>query len=129
LWAAQPAGTRADRHARESLTMSQDAPLDGPLVLTGALTLQSMETVHARLMGLADREHLAIDCSDGTEVDVSLVQLILAARNSARQAGRTVTLTQPAAGALLDTLERGGFLNPCAEKSDAERMFWLEAGS
>ncbi len=109
--------------------MSQDVPPADPLVLTGALTLQTMEAVHAQLMGLADRDHVAIDCSEATEVDVSLVQLILAARSAARQSDRTLTLMQPAAGALLDTLERGGFLHLCTEKPDADQKFWLGAGS
>lgn len=109
--------------------MAQDVPPAEPLVLTGALTLQTMEAVHARLIGLADQERVAIDCSEATEVDVSFVQLLLAARGTALESGRTVTLTQPASGALLDTIERGGFLNTCAEKSSADWMFWLEAGS
>jgi anti-anti-sigma regulatory factor len=109
--------------------MPRDPQPNEPLSLTGALTLQAVEAIQASLMRLSDRDHLAIDCRAATEVDVSVVQLILSARDSARQAGRSVTLTHPAEGALLDTLQRGGFLTTGAQQPDAEQDFWLKAGS
>ncbi|HET6605970.1 MAG TPA: STAS domain-containing protein [Rhodopila sp.] len=109
--------------------MPQDPKPNQPLMLTGALTLQAVEAIHASLMRLSDRDHLAIDCRAATEVDLSVVQLILSARTSARQTGRSVTLAYPAEGALLDTLKRGGFLTPGVQKPDAEQDFWLKAGS
>jgi anti-anti-sigma regulatory factor len=101
----------------------------GHIVLKGPVTLQAVEAIHAQFLALENRPAIVIDCSAATEVDVSLVQLILAARASAQRAGRSVTLAKPAGGALLQTLERGGFLS--AEHDDARdhHGFWLGSRS
>ncbi len=101
----------------------------GEVVVTGIVTLQTVESIHTQLLALEDRSVVTIDCSAATEVDVSLVQLILAARTTAQQTGRAVVLAQPADGALLETLERGGFLSASPDEPVDLRRFWLEAGS
>jgi anti-anti-sigma regulatory factor len=95
----------------------------GRIVLKGPVTLQAVEAIHGQFLALEDRPAITVDCSAATEVDVSLVQLILAARASALASGRSVALAKPADGALLDTLERGGFL------SSAHDEFWLGSRS
>jgi ABC-type transporter Mla MlaB component len=107
--------------------MAGNVPAEGRLVLTGAVTLQSAETIHAQILGMAGQAVVEIDCSGATEVDLSLVQLVLAARVSARKSGRTVTLSQPATGALLETLQRGGFLGAAADQPNSDQAFWLQA--
>jgi ABC-type transporter Mla MlaB component len=107
--------------------MTGNVPVEDRLVLTGAVTLQSAEAVHAQILEMAGQPVIEIDCSGATEVDLSLVQLILAARVSARNSGRTVTLTQPATGALLETLQRGGFLGPAMDQPNSDQDFWLQA--
>jgi ABC-type transporter Mla MlaB component len=101
----------------------------GHIVLKGSVTLQAVEAIHAQFLALDDRPAITIDCSAATEVDVSLVQLILAARASAQRAGRSVTLAKPAAGALLDTLRRGGFLSAMHDNVRDHHDFWLGSRS
>jgi ABC-type transporter Mla MlaB component len=111
----------------KGLQMSRKVPIEGRLILAGEITLQSVESIHARLLEMAGEPIVEIDCDGVTEADVSLVQLILAARSSAQRSARSVTLARPAAGALLETLQRGGFLNADADQPSADRAFWAQA--
>jgi len=100
---------------------------DGRIVLTGELTIRTIEAAHARLRErLAQRADLEIDATGATQVDVSFIQLLLAARRSAAAAGTAVALAAPAAGALRDALIRGGFLSPVAGHSSADDAWWLQ---
>jgi ABC-type transporter Mla MlaB component len=93
------------------------------LVLDGLCTVRTSEDVHAKLLEMTARyPALEIDCSAAEEVDLSFVQLLLAARLSAGLGGRSVRLTHPAGGLLRAALERGGFLS---EAETANRAFWL----
>ena len=106
--------------------MAGNIPDEARLVLSGAVTMQAADAVHARLLEMVDHPVVEIDCSDLTEADLSLVQLILAARVSARKAGRTVVLAAPAANVLRDLLQQGGFLNADAGSSHSDNEFWLQ---
>jgi ABC-type transporter Mla MlaB component len=98
----------------------------GRLLLDGACTLRTVDDTYARLSEMSARHAvLEIDCSGVDEVDLSFIQLLLAARSSARRSGRTVRLAQSASGALRDALERGGFLADGAGQAD--RTFWLQS--
>jgi ABC-type transporter Mla MlaB component len=100
----------------------------GHLVLDGVRTLRTVEDTHAKLLSLSGRHAvLEIDCSAAEEVDLSLVQLLLAARSSARRSERVVRLAHPASGALRDALQRGGFLTSIADQMTADQAFWLQA--
>jgi anti-anti-sigma regulatory factor len=103
--------------------MSIDSP--GLLRLEGTLTIRSIEEVHARLLAIM-REHpaIVIDCSAATEIDLSFIQLLVAARRSGGASGRAVTLAQPPAGALLAALTRGGLLGP--HTGTTSDTFWSE---
>jgi ABC-type transporter Mla MlaB component len=107
--------------------MLRKVSTEGRLILAGEITLQSVESIHARLLGMAGEPVVEIDCDGVTEVDLSLVQLILAARSSAQRSARAITLAHPAAGALLETLQRGGFLNDDTDQPSADRAFWTQA--
>lgn len=67
---------------------------------------------------------MEIDASGVTEADLSVLQLLLSARKSALKAGKTLTLSAPADGALRDALVLGGFLGT-AGQSGPEADFWL----
>jgi ABC-type transporter Mla MlaB component len=105
--------------------MSRNVSIEGRLNLAGEITLQSVEAIHSRLLEMAGEPVVEIDCDGVTGADLSLVQLILAARSSAQRSARTVTLVHPAAGALLETLQRGGFLS--ADQPNADQAFWTQA--
>ncbi|TWB15269.1 STAS domain-containing protein [Nitrospirillum amazonense] len=106
----------------------------GKIVFEGARTLRNAEETHAALMS-AMKAHavLEIDCGALDEVDLSFVQLLLAARKSARNAQRILKLAQPVSGALRDTLHRGGFLMtaelaagiPAPTDQTTDSDFWL----
>jgi outer membrane murein-binding lipoprotein Lpp len=96
----------------------------GQCLLAGACTVAKADEIHAKLLDMVARYAiLEVDRNDADEVDLSFVQLLLAARASARLAGRTVRLARPAAGTLLDVLHRGGFL---AGQTPADCAFWLQ---
>jgi hypothetical protein len=59
------------------------------------------------------------------QVDISFIQMIEAARIHAGTAGKSIALAQPATGALLETLRRGGFLEGM---SADDAKFWLHQG-
>jgi anti-anti-sigma regulatory factor len=71
--------------------MSREIPVEGRLILTGEITLQSIEAIHSKLLEMAGETAVEIDCDGVTEADHSLVQLILAARSSAQRSARTVS--------------------------------------
>jgi ABC-type transporter Mla MlaB component len=91
------------------------------LALHEARTLRTADDTHARLLEMSGRHAvLEIDCSAVDEADLSFIQLLLAARESARRSGRTVRLAHPVTGALREALQRGGFLEAAADQA-----FWL----
>ena len=89
--------------------------------------MRTIETIHATFRGAIEQlsgappSNIAIDSSAATETDLTFVQLLIAARISARRIGHTVSLAAIPDGALLDTLSRGGF--SVTREADG---FWLE---
>ena len=101
----------------------QESGETGTLSLGGALTLRSVDDILAKFLDASARyTTLEVVCDTADEVDLGFIQLLLAARLSAQAANRTIRLAQPASGALLGALQRGGFLS---DKITAERAFWL----
>jgi len=91
-----------------------DADPDQPRVLfDGARTVRTVANARASLLeALADHSALLVDCDAADTVDLTFIQLLLAARLSAQQAGKRLALAAPASGALLAALGQGGFLPP-----------------
>jgi anti-anti-sigma regulatory factor len=81
------------------------------VILDGALTVRGIDAVQARLAA-ALRQHsvVTVDCGAATEIDLSLIQVLLSARASATYAGKTLRLATPAQDALRAALQAGGFL-------------------
>ena len=87
--------------------------------------VKSVAGVHATLVqALGASRDLCLDLSDVEEADVSLVQLILAARRSADKQHLSLSLASPAPEHVIRMLERGGFIGPMP---DDRRDFWLAA--
>ena len=102
--------------------------------LDGALTVRGVESVHADLAAaLGQHAMVFVDFSAATEVDLSLIQLLLAARRSAQRADKTLLHAGADNAALRTALARGGFVpgepdcdiggEPGAVGTDTE--FWL----
>jgi anti-anti-sigma regulatory factor len=103
------------------MTSSSDEVFD--VRLCGELSLPTIANAHEKILSAFEQDMpIAIDLEGVTGADLSLIQLIEAARKSAARRGRSLILSAPAAGETLRVLERGGFLG-----SDAARSaFWLQ---
>ena len=79
-------------------------------------------------LGAAMREQrdVTIDVENLAETDLTFIQLLEAARRKADETGVGLSLSKPAAGALLEVLRRGGFLDD--ETSDRAK-FWLQGAA
>lgn len=108
---------------RRASARKASAPKTGPLAiaLTGDLTIQTIGAAHAQLReAFAAGRPVRVDVAADATVDLTLPQLLEAARRTAAGAGLDFALAAPAAGALLETLNRGGFT-----QTAEQRAFWL----
>jgi anti-anti-sigma regulatory factor len=81
------------------------------VLLDGALTVRNIASVRDILLAaLTDHHVVRVDCRAADAVDLSCIQLLLAAHRSASQAGKQLVLAAPADGLLRAALEQGGFL-------------------
>ena len=91
--------------------MADTEPTPLRLSFDGPLTVRTIADRRATLLdALAGHASVHVDCTAADSVDLSFIQLLLAARCSARTAGRHFALATPPAGALRRALEQGGFL-------------------
>lgn len=92
--------------------------------LSGDLTIRGARDARERVLSkMAEKTAVTISVSEESSVDLTLVQLIEAARRELRDAGGQLTFATPAPQPLLDVLTRGGFL-----EAAEGRQFWLGAG-
>ena len=89
---------------------------------SGDLTIQSIESVQDALRDALRRyQSFTVKVDAEALVDISFIQLLEAARLSARQARQQINLSASNNASLADTLDRGGFL----EGADPEFLqFW-----
>jgi hypothetical protein len=98
---------------------SHDEPVS--IEFVGELNIRSIVEAHGRLTKLmAASSAVVADVAPDASVDLTFIQLLESARRTAREASGSFRLARPADGALLETLERGGFL-----AAPADRDFWL----
>ena len=96
------------------------------LKIEGSATIRNAEEIRATLVDhLKNRNDVEIDCSGITEVDFSLVQILIAARKSAARDGKRVILTEPVKGPLRDALSLGGLLTGIDGRLRDDQTFWL----
>lgn len=90
---------------------------------SGAVELRHIEDAFEKIKTAWDEGlGLEIDLADVTEIDLTLVQLVEAARREAAASGKVVRLAAPARGMVKEALCRGGFVR---EPADARTQFWL----
>lgn len=87
-----------------------DAGDEAELELRGPLTLRHAAGIRERILAaLAQNSRLAVTLRDDDEVDISFVQILLAARLSAHLAGGRLRLMFPPGGGLARAIALGGF--------------------
>lgn len=90
---------------------------------TGAATLRAAHDIADRLRAaLAAGGGVELDCEGLEEVDLTFVQLVVAARKSAEAEGKRLVLGAPARGPLLAALEAAG-IGPVGSQ-----RFWFGNG-
>ncbi len=106
--------------------MPDDPPSAIRLTLDGALVLREIDGLHGRLRDALSR-HAAVelDCSGAADIDMSVVQLLVAARRTAEASGRRLALVGTApASSLATILARAGFLDAAGRPAGADAA-WL----
>ncbi len=99
-----------DASSVDSASDSGAAAGDGPLALTGRLTINEAETVRDALLNhMARCDTLTLDLGALEAVDVAGLQLLISARRSAERAGKTLRLAAAPGAALLEALTAAGF--------------------
>jgi ABC-type transporter Mla MlaB component len=97
----------------------------GRLVLDGELTIRTIAAIHGRLRTLLDEsQRVELELQTTGPIDVSFIQLALAARRSAEAAGKQVVWTKSAPGVLRDVLVRGGFVSQLTGHVSAAEAWW-----
>jgi hypothetical protein len=115
--------------------MIQDTAAAVHIVFEGALTMRTVDTVHATLREAIELPSppagisiasISIDCAAATEIDLTFIQLLIATRVSAYRLDKAVNLAAAPDGALLDTLTRGGFQVVRESGAGTNPGFWFE---
>ncbi|EPY00938.1 STAS domain-containing protein, partial [Magnetospirillum fulvum] len=79
------------------------------IACSGELTLPRAEELRdSFLSALGQSRSVVIDVTEASEIDLSFIQLILAARTSVERRGGSLRLVSPADGVLASTLRAAG---------------------
>ncbi len=108
--------------AQHGVTSMSSEPDPYVLAPSGACTLRDVAELRQALLTALRQDTMVLDCTAVTEVDLSFVQLVLAARNSA--GANRLTVHAPPAGALAQTLIRGGFCVGADGQVPADPAMW-----
>ncbi len=99
------------------------------IALEGRLGLRDVRATHKRLdEAMNAAAEIDVDLGAVTEIDVSHIQLLAAARKSAEQSGRTLRLNAPAGGAFHAAVVRIGLLGADGGCRRPDENFWVSAG-
>lgn len=93
--------------------------------MSGDLSVRRATEIKSVLISVL-REHpvVELDCTNATEVDLTFIQLALAAKKSADSSGVYLSLTHLDGGVLQTTLHRAGLVGSSVPISEADRTFW-----
>ncbi len=101
---------------------------DRAIELSGSLTIRDAGATLEKLKAaLAGASSLTIDCAALTGADLSIVQLLAAAKLSAATEGKSLRLVAPAGGALHTLLQQSGLLDPDGRPKAPHDQFWAGA--
>lgn len=95
------------------------------ILLSGELNVRSAaETQSTLLASLRANRSVQLDCTQVSDVDLTFVQLLLAARKSASASGVQISLTYTDDGPLDRALQRAGLGAAFAKATETDRAFW-----
>lgn len=96
--------------------------------LTGSIGVRDAARLAAELQqALAGPAPLTLDCTGLVDVDLAVVQLLVAAHKTCAAAGKPLGLIAPAAGPLHVLLRQAGILAPDGKPLTPEGSFWINA--
>jgi len=123
---AAPDPVFPDQRPPMSELLMHELAVTDHLKFSGALTVRIAKQIRTRIIeALRQFPSVTIDCSGASEVDLSFIQLVLSARKSAAAFAKTLSLAQPAEGALLEALRQAGLVAPVGCPPVADQTFWL----
>jgi anti-anti-sigma regulatory factor len=97
------------------------------LKISGDAGLRNVQEITGLLrQALADHSNIAVVTDTLTSIDVSILQLLVAARKSALAAGKTLTLRAPPDGVLHRLLLQTGFIGADGKSLTPEGDFWTQ---
>lgn len=100
------------------------------VLLEGSLSLRQAQDVQKRLSdAIATVDSIEVDLNGIADIDVSLVQLLLAARKSAARRGKMLAFVNMPHRLAEGFLTRAGLLGPDGSARSPNEEFWLEAMS
>ena len=103
--------------------MTGDSPYTLPI--SGDAGLRNVQDIATLLrQALADHHAITVVTDGLTSIDLTIVQLLVAARKSALAAGKTLTLRAPADGVLHRLLLQAGFVGADGVARTPEGDFW-----
>jgi len=112
-------GALSAQHGVISMSSEPDTNILAP---SGASTLRDAAELRSSLLTALRGNNVVLDCTAITEVDLSFVQLVLAARKSAGP--DRFTVNAPPTSALAETLIRGGFCVGADRQVPADPALW-----
>lgn len=94
--------------------------------IAGCRTVAAAEATLAAIRdALREADEVLLDCTSLADCDLTLVQLMVSARRTARRQGKTLRLAAPAAGALADVLVSLGVAHRAIDGGiDCADGFW-----
>ena len=99
------------------------------IALSGTVGLRDITGLAQQLREqLTAARTLLIDCTAVTEIDLSAVQVFVAAHKSAVASGRSLALRAPADGPLCRLLKAAGFMGADGTPLTPEGQLWIGAG-
>ena len=95
------------------------------LEITGDAGLRNAQEIATQLrQALADHSTITVVIDAVTSIDISIIQLLVAARKSALAAGKSVILSAPADGPLRRLLTQAGLVAADGQSKTPEGDFW-----
>ena len=99
-----------------------------PISLSGPLTVAACEALHGELaQALARADDVVVALDSQAEVDLTFLQLLVAATRSAQAQGKRIALAAPPAGAFADALRICG-LPAAPGATSLTQIFALQGG-